>query len=47
LPEGDYPFLVESAAEAADAMADDTTFELGLDCLLDGLERRLTSSSRG
>jgi AcrR family transcriptional regulator len=41
LPTDSYPALVESAGEAADSMADETVFELGLDCLLDGLERRL------
>lgn len=41
LPSEGYPALKSSAGEAADAMADPGVFELGLTCILDGLERRL------
>jgi AcrR family transcriptional regulator len=41
LPSERYPRLVEAAEEAAEAMADDTLFDFGLDRLLDGLEREL------
>lgn len=41
LPRQHYPALVESATEAAASMADSTVFELGLDLMLDSLERRL------
>ena len=41
LPPDRYPNLTESIEEASDAMADQTLYELGLDALLDGLEREL------
>jgi AcrR family transcriptional regulator len=40
LPPDQYPTLIDAAGEASDAMADQTVYELGLDVLLDGLERR-------
>lgn len=39
LPAERYPELVGAAKEASEAMADQSVFELGLDCLLEGLER--------
>jgi AcrR family transcriptional regulator len=36
-----HPVLVDTARESAAAMADETVFELGLDYLLDGMERAL------
>jgi AcrR family transcriptional regulator len=41
LPAGRYPALVEAAREAAETMADETLFELGLDALLEQLARQL------
>lgn len=41
LPPDRFPTLVDLAEEAADTMADQGLFEVGLDALLDGLERRL------
>lgn len=41
LPPERFPWLLEAAEEAAEAMADATVFEFGLDRLLDGLERAL------
>ena len=35
-----FPALADSARQASNAMADDTLFDFGLDCLLDGLEAR-------
>jgi AcrR family transcriptional regulator len=40
LPPEHYPTLVDAAREASETMADPTLYELGLDALLDGLERR-------
>ena len=40
LPADLYPALLSAAKEAADAMADVTLFEFGLDLLLEGLKRR-------
>ena len=45
LPTERYPALAGAAEEAADAMADQSVFELGLDCLLDGLERTLPEAA--
>jgi AcrR family transcriptional regulator len=39
LPADLYPVLLGAAAEAADAMADETLFEFGLDLLLGGLKK--------
>jgi AcrR family transcriptional regulator len=47
LPRDRFPVLSESVVEAAEAMADQSVFELGLDCLIDGLEQRLTAGARG
>jgi AcrR family transcriptional regulator len=40
LPPDQYPTLVDAAGEASETMADQRVYELGLDVLLDGLERR-------
>jgi AcrR family transcriptional regulator len=41
LPVDRYPHLVEAAREASESMADQTLYEVGLDALLDCLERTL------
>ena len=46
LPAEEFPCLRDAAEEAADSTTDDTLFELGLDCLLDGLEAKLRSGTR-
>jgi AcrR family transcriptional regulator len=46
LPADTYPVLADCAGEAAASMADETVFELGLDYLLDGLEKAVTGSRR-
>lgn len=43
LPPEEYPALSKTMTEAAAAMAGDEHFDYGLDCLLTGLESRLTS----
>ena len=40
LPADLYPVLRAAVAEAADAMADETLFEFGLELLLEGLKKR-------
>jgi AcrR family transcriptional regulator len=44
LPADRYPTLLDAAHEASETMADQTLYELGLDALLDGLERRMIRS---
>lgn len=40
LPREQFPNLVDAIGEAAEVMADQTLYEVGLDALLDGLEQR-------
>jgi AcrR family transcriptional regulator len=47
LPADRYPTLVDAAQEASETMADQALYELGLDALLDGLERKRIGSVRG
>jgi AcrR family transcriptional regulator len=46
LPRDRYPILVEAAREASESMVDQTLFEVGLDALLDGVERLRSSPVR-
>jgi hypothetical protein len=41
LPPEEYPTLTDTADQLADAMAGDTTFDFGLDRIIDGLEAHL------
>jgi len=40
LPRNEYPTLTDTAAELADAMAGDATFDFGLNLIIDGIEAR-------
>jgi AcrR family transcriptional regulator len=46
LPQDEYPVLSAASAEAAATMAGDEQFEFGLECLLEGLERRLEAAGK-
>jgi TetR/AcrR family tetracycline transcriptional repressor len=47
LPQADYPTLRDTAAELADAMAGEETFDFGLDRIIDGLAAHLRKVHAG
>ena len=47
LPPEEYPTLRDTAAELAEAMAGQETFDFGLDRIIDGLEARVRAALRG